>query len=76
MDHHFELYHKYSANKLESDEILKLLSLTSFSASRSPFRKSTFLVYSVSASAVGLLKKTQVDIEQHKLITQPGRKPQ
>lgn len=33
----------------------KILPLTSFSASKRPFRKSTFLVYSVRTSCVGLL---------------------
>lgn len=41
----------------------RILSPTSFSASRSPFRKSTFLEYSVIISAVGLLgKKIVIDI--------------
>lgn len=44
---------------------MNMTPLTSFSASRSPFRKSTFLVYSVRTSGVGLLKKTQVAAESH-----------
>lgn len=44
-------------NKLNVGRGLKISNLTSFSASKSPFRKSTFLVYSVRISCVGLLQK-------------------